>query len=374
MTSSARSWTFEKLYTVQDDYFHDLIANINAATFFIEMETYIFEKGVLADRVAKALCDAADRGVHVRLLIDGIGSPNFVNDYEKTFSDHGVHVRYYRILPWIFRHLPGEPRFFLGKIFYRLARLNKGNHRKMCLIDKKALWVGSANVSDVHLREVRGDKAWRDLGVHVEGDDISLAHRAFDQAFLRGRALRLKLHLPRLLSISQTFFQRHQRRAEQLQRLQQARKRIWIETPYFVPLARVVRRLLKKAREGVDVRILVPLESDVWVIPWISYSYLRLLAAHGVKVYEYEPGFVHQKLYLIDDWICLGSTNLNHRSFLHDLELDVVITHEENKKCLENMFLDHQSQSIAFPTALWATFPWWKKLLYNISWYFSYWA
>jgi cardiolipin synthase len=369
-----RAWTFEKLYTIQDDYFRDLIQCIKNSRHFVAMETYIFEKGILADRIAEALCAASDRGVQIRLLIDGIGSPGFISEYEKIFRKHHVQVRYYRILPWIFRHLPGEPQFFLMRFFYRLARLNKGNHRKMCLIDKTWLWVGSANISDVHLREVYGDKAWRDLGVCVQGEDIVVAQRAFDQAFLRGRALKLKLQFPRLITMSQTFLQRRNRRAEQLRRLYHAKHRIWIETPYFVPLARVIRRLRKKANEGVDVRILVPLESDVWVIPWISYTYLRLLAAHGVKVFEYKPGFVHQKLYLIDDWICLGSTNLNHRSALHDLELDVVVTHPDNKKQLEQTFLDHESKSIAFPSELWATFPWWKKLLYNISWYFSYWA
>jgi len=369
-----QAWTHERLYVIQDDYFRDLIKCISEARHFIEMETYIFEKGVLADRVSAALCAAADRGVQVRLLIDGIGSPNFFSNYEKVFSNHHVDVRYYRILPWIFRHLPGEPRFFLAKIFYRLARLNKGNHRKMCLIDKKYLWVGSANISDVHLQEVYGDKAWRDLGVCVEGHDISLAHRAFDQAFIRGRALRIKVRLPRLITISQTFFQRRRSRAEQFRQLRKASRRIWIETPYFIPLARTLRRLIKKAKEGVDVRIMVPRESDVWVIPWISFSYMRLLAAHGIKIYEYKPGFLHQKLYLIDDWICLGSTNLNHRSLLHDLELDVVITHEDNKKRLEEIYLAHQSQSVLFTNEQWSSLPLWKKGLYNVSWYFSYWA
>src|ERR1700749_3942239 len=97
-----RAWTYEHLYTVQDDYFRDLIKGIEASTHFIAMETYIYEKGVLADRITKALCDAARRGVQVRLLIDGIGSPSFSSEYEATLSDGGVIVRYYRILPWMF--------------------------------------------------------------------------------------------------------------------------------------------------------------------------------------------------------------------------------------------------------------------------------
>jgi cardiolipin synthase len=367
-------WSREQIYTVQDDYFSDLISAIGAAQSSIEMETYIFEKGVLGDRMCDALCAAAGRGLMVRLLIDGIGSPNFVYDYEPRFRNSGVEVHYYRIWPWIFRHLPGEPRFLLAQFFYRIARLNKGNHRKMCLIDHKALWVGSANVADIHLQEINGPNAWRDLGVRVEGADVILAKQAFDQAFHRGRSLRLKIRLPRLLALSQTYFQRRRRRAAQLRRLKTAKQRVWIETPYFVPLARVVRELIHKHRHGVDVRVLVPKRSDLWVIPWMSFLYLRMLAVRGVKVFEYQPGFSHQKLYLIDDWICLGSTNLNHRSFLHDLEIDVVITHDDNKILLERLFSKDETQSTPFLMERWDSFPFWRKLLYQMFWYFSYWS
>ncbi len=94
-----------------------------------------------------------------------------------------------------------------------------------------------------------------------------------------------------------------------------------------------------------------------------------------MKVFEYQTNFVHQKLFLIDDWICLGSTNLNHRSFLHDLEIDVVISHPGNKLFLESQFLGDQAMSMPFNTQLWRAFPLWKKLLYKlISYYFSYFA
>lgn len=371
---SSPVWSKEHVYFSQDDYFRDLIASINGARLSVEMETYIFERGVLADRVCEALCLAASRRVRVRLLIDGVGSPNFVIDYEDRLRSFGVDVRFYRTWPWILRRLPGEPRSLLGQMSYRLARLNKGNHRKMCLIDHKTLWVGSANVSDVHLQEIFGDRAWRDLGVCVEGEGVGLAKLAFEQAFKRGRSLRLRLRLPKLLAFNQSYYHRRLRRMDQLRRLERAKKRIWIETPYFVPLRRVMRRLRRKAKEGVDVRIMVPRQSDVWLIPWISYPYLRRLAAHGVKVFEYQPRFLHQKLYLIDDWVCLGSTNLNHRSFLHDLEIDVVITHAENIKALEDCFLDDQSHSIGFQALQWRTLPLWKRVFYAFTSYFAYWS
>ena len=106
----------------------------------------------------------------------------------------------------------------------------------------------------------------------------------------------------------------------------------------------------------------------------MSFSYLQLLAANGVKVYQYPGEFVHQKLYLIDDWICLGSTNLNHRSFLHDLEIDVVVTHPENKMGLEREFERDESVSNLLGREVWQNLPWYKRIL---SWFasrFSYWA
>jgi cardiolipin synthase A/B len=367
-------WSREQLYFVMDDYFRDLVESINGAQASIEMETYIFEKGVLGDRITKALSEAAKRGVKVRLLIDGIGSPNFVRDYEPRFEEAGVRVRYYRMVPWIFRHISGEPKHLVLKFFYRLARLNKGNHRKMVLVDMRDLWIGSANISDVHLIEVNGDRAWKDLGVSVTGPETRIAKRAFDIAFSRGLSLRLEIRLPKLLVINQTYFQKKRQRAEQRSRLRRSKERIWIQTPYFVPLTRVALRLIRKAKAGVDVRIIVPGKSDMWFIPWMSYSYLQLLAANGVKVYEYPGGFVHQKLYLIDDWICLGSTNLNHRSYLHDLEIDVVITHPDNKISLEKEFAKDQSVSNLLGTETWASLPLWKRA---VSWFasrFSYWA
>jgi cardiolipin synthase len=374
MRTPLPSWTYEYLYFVTDDYFRALIIAINEARESVSFEAYIYEKGILANRITEALKAAAQRGVHVRLLVDGIGSPFFVSDFESTLRTGGVEIHYYRTLPWTFRELPGEPKFLLNKLFYRLLRLNKGNHRKLCLIDKKSLWVGSANISDVHLQEINGANAWKDLGVCVEGVDIPLAVRAFDSAFKRGHSLRLQVRRPRLLAIGQTYFQKRHRRAAQWRRLKMAEKRIWIQTPYFVPLARVVRRMIRKAKQGVDVRILVPAVSDVWIMKWISFYYLRILSENGVKVFQSQRTFVHQKIYLIDDWICIGSTNLNHRSFLHDLEIDVVITHPNNKTQLETNFLLDQDSSVPFVLDQWRDIATWKKCFCWFLGLFSYWS
>src|SRR6185312_15711704 len=159
------TWDKETLYKTGDEYFAGLLKAIAAATFAIELESYIFEKGILADRMVAALIAAAQRGLRVRMIVDGWGSPGFAFDYWPMLKKAGVRVRFFRVSPWILRRLPGDPRGLFARLRWRWQQLNRGNHRKFCLIDHQELWVGSFNVSDVHLTEVRGADSWKDTGV-----------------------------------------------------------------------------------------------------------------------------------------------------------------------------------------------------------------
>src|SRR5690606_31385704 len=132
--------------------------------------------------------------------------------------------------------------------------------------------------------------------------------------------------------------------------------------------------LLKKKRQGVDVRIIVPKRNDVWITKWISYSYLFQLARKGVQVFEYEPRFLHSKIFTIDHWVIVGSSNLNHRSFLHDLELDVVLTHPQNKDEVVQQMISDMNESVPLNKDIWSAFPWWKRLLSRMLSVFSYWS
>lgn len=367
-------WDQEILYKTGDEYFVGLLHAISLATHTIELESYIFERGILADRMVAALIQAARRGVRVRLIVDGLGSPAFATDYWPTLAAEGIRVRFFRVNPWILKRLPGDPQGLFQRLRLRLNQVNRGNHRKFCLIDHDELWVGSFNISDVHLREVQGDKAWKDTGVCVKGIELKYAKRAFSRAYRGWTAINWPRRSPRLLLLNDSFLHKRRTRLEQISRLRRSTQRIWLATPYFVPVGNLFRLLVRRAKRGVDVRLMVPRKNDVWIVKWMSWPLLNSMQKQGVKVFMYSPRFSHQKLFIADDWMCVGSTNLNHRSFLHDLEMDVVITHDDNKKTIVESYVKDQQLSSSFDSSEWTRLPLWKRWASSIFLFAKYWA
>tara|TARA_B100000609_G_C17222741_1_gene441645 strand:+ start:3161 stop:4309 length:1149 start_codon:yes stop_codon:yes gene_type:complete len=369
-------WRKEEVFFENDAYYESLLAGIDSAKHTIYFETYIFSKSFIGDLFAKKLCEASNRGVHVRILVDGFGSPSFTSSYEAQLKRHKVEVRLYRSLPWDLHTHTHESLNPIRRFFNRIYRMNHGTHRKYCLIDSKHLWVGSLNICDEHSEALMKEQAWGDVGVYVEGPQVSFAKKAFLKSFESKHLLKEieEYQSNHLILLNQTRNLKRKNRAGQMSHVRKAKTRIWIETPYFVPIARFLLLLMKKHRDGLDVRIVVPFHNDVWVTKWISYSYLFRLAKSGIKVYEYQRRFLHRKVFIIDDWICIGSSNLNHRSFLHDLELDVVLTCPKVKEQVVKQTLDDMANSMPLNQDIWSAFPWWKRLLSRFLSIFSYWS
>ena len=331
-------WQEELLFFDNDDYFNDLLDGLNCAQHSIRFETYIFERGHMAERLVRALSAAAARGVVVQVLVDGVGSPAFWRDYGSTLTVQGVQVRLFRTWPW---QAPHHHRTWLQAVadfFRRWRNLNNGNHRKTCLIDSQVAWISSCNVSDVHLRSQAGRRAWIDTSVRVRGPELERLERAFTVAF-RGQLWQSPFQpLDSLLFLNSSILLRRTKKHDQLRRLRQARSRVWLQTPYFVPVRPFYRRLRRLARNGVDVRLMVPATSDVPLIKLLSYAFFRKLIKAGVRIFEFQPSFMHQKISQIDEWASMGSSNLNHRSFFHDLQA-------RNRELLQQKFLREQEQS-----------------------------
>ena len=235
----------------------------------------------------------------------------------------------------------GFSRFFF--------HLNRRTHRKYVVVDRELAFVGSQNVSNVHVKKFSGKQAWQDLGIVVKGPGLAFLQNAFDHAwdrsytpegrrrwFRRKRAPRLKPFSPVRLNLSPWLRRKFWR--DLLYRIRNSKERIWITTPYLAPTRFLLRSLMKASRRGVDVRILLPASSDVFFMRWIATSYYRILVGNGVRVFEYKPRFLHAKSIVLDDWAILGTTNMNVRSFLHDLEVDIVVTGENTKQELASNF------------------------------------
>jgi cardiolipin synthase A/B len=337
----------EQIFFVGNDYFSQLIIDINKACKRIEMETYIFEFDPLGKKIVKALTKAAKRGVAVRLLLDGAGTPQLASGAIEELEDSGVDTRIFHPFPWRLwqwsRSYVRVPS--LVRAIYLLLKINSRNHRKVCIIDRKIAYIGSFNISQRHLAREQNGGGWRDTGVRLEHGDLKDLARAFEVAWahlpIKERIRHFFRHIRAnpLIRLNNT---RHRRRIlykNLLKQIKNCKRRVWITNAYFIPDNFLLRRLNEVACLGVDVRILLPQQSDVAFMPWASKAFYESLLKSGVRIFEYKPSILHAKTLIIDDWMIIGSSNLNHRSLMHDLEVDVNVRLPESKKLLENQFL-----------------------------------
>lgn len=359
------TWDEERLFFDNDAFFADLLQSIESARHSILFETYIFQPDRAGRRLEKALAAAAHRGVEVRLLVDGIGASNWIDRRSSTLETSGAQIRVYH--PIYFSSLISHVWADLGlrrrsalKSGAFFSRLNRRDHRKMCIIDHTAAWIGSINVAEPHFREFVGANAWRDTAARIKGESVADLLNSFDFAWLRSHTpegrrkwsdtllprLNTRRHRPSpLVRLNYTSRLRRQGFREFLLRLKRSKKRIWITNAYLAPSAPVLRALIKAARRGVDVRLLLPKTSDVFFMPWVTATYHRRLINGGVQIYEYTPCFLHAKSVIVDDWMVVGTSNMNRRSLTHDLEVDVVLSQPQSLKILEEQFINDLAQA-----------------------------
>ena len=377
--SSAVVWERCEVVNDGDYFFRCLETAIDTATLSIDLEFYIFAGDGIGKRFFEALERAAARGVAVRLLVDGVGSAGFTRHYRKKAKSSGISMRVFHELPWE-RWWPGsEPlpsrRSTWGR---RLRRMNHRNHRKVVVIDRRAAFVGSFNITKYHLASEMGASAWRDTGVIVEGDGVKVLSSTFEDVW-GGRLRRLKRKLRRrpipsspLIRLNVTGKQRRESYLDLLVRIVGAKKRVWITNAYFVPDDSLLRVLSVVAREGVDVRIMVPGFSDVVFIPWVTSAFHFGLLSAGVKIFEYRGSVLHAKTMVIDDWGLIGSSNLNHRSLLHDLEADIVVTEQAALSDMETHFCQDLGRSVEVTLDTWRQRPLVERILGRIFLWFRY--
>ncbi len=364
-----RSWTLEQLIFDGDDYFATLERELTQSRETIELETYIFDDDGIGRRVENGLAQAAARGVRVRLLVDGIGARAWIDRRAKELERKGVIIRIYHPV-----RVSNLARRLLNDLGLRrespfasasagrsalLSRLNRRDHRKLCIIDHRRAIVGSLNISEFHSPSAKGNQAWRDTAVLVEGEPIEDLLAAFDFVWLRSHTIegkrrwtesffplkvRTKPRSP-FVRLNYTHRLRRKHYQEFSRRLKRAQKRIWITNPYLAPSAPILRRLTKAAARGVDVRILVPRKSDVFFMPWVATAHYSPLLRAGVRIFEYLPRFLHAKSVIVDDWAVVGTSNLNRRSLLQDFEVDLVLSQQDSLMKLERHYLNDLGQS-----------------------------
>lgn len=330
----------QKLFITPEEYFTGLIEDIDNARIQILLEIYIFDLDIIGSRLIAALERAATRGVKLRLLIDGVGSYRDAKAIAERLDSPMCELRVFHPLPWdfsLYRRALGAGRWY-SNILYFFASINHRDHRKLCIVDGSAAWLGSYNITDDHFNERIPESAdyWHDTALRVTGPVVNTLATNFDQVWQRktGNVGKRSLYFMASREISR----RRQRKLHLVHVLQLARRRIWITNPYFNPTHRLLKVLKHKARSGISVRLIVPARSDVVFFPMLARSFYADLLQAGIRVFEYDKRLLHSKTMVIDEQGLVGSTNLNYRSLFHDQELDLLLDDEQLVYQLQQRF------------------------------------
>jgi cardiolipin synthase len=256
--------------------------------------------------------------------------------YEK-----GIPARIFHPLPWnllLFHH--AHIRETLWKQWPAfLWNINKRDHRKLCIIDNRIAWVGSFNITSEHFGPHR-KKPWKDLAIRVEDPNVAKLKQSFDHIWHRVTdRVAYRKRLRRFFS-NHTRQLRKEKNRQLINRIDHARTRVWITNAYFSPSYALLAALHRAHQRGVSVRLIVPAHSDIFLFPALSSTYYADLLKAGVRIYEYRESILHEKSLLIDDLAIIGSTNLNYRSWFHDLELDIMANQPDTIQQLDFHFIE----------------------------------
>lgn len=304
-------------------FFPRMIAAIDGAQQQVELELYLVEAGACAEAVVRALVDAAQRGVIVRCLFDDFGAQAFTLSLRKRLTEAGVILRFYNRIHW---------RRGLRNL-YR-------DHRKLLLVDKKLAVVGGTGVTDEFWDPNKDVGEWHEVMVEIAGPMVIDWQALFDRQFHanpRRTAWRPAenfglLRLPKVPvsaeGLGRVAYADARQNRDILQSLVRAlnsgHKRIWLATPYFLPTWKVRRSLRKAAERGIDVRLLLTgPRTDHPSVRYAGHRYYPRLLRAGVKIFEYQPCFLHLKMVLIDDWVSIGSCNFDHWNLRFNLEANL---------------------------------------------------
>ncbi|MDF1654812.1 MAG: phospholipase D-like domain-containing protein [Coxiellaceae bacterium] len=373
----------ETIFTNGSDYFHQLISDLHQAKHSIDLETYIFSNDTIGRRIMEALIRAAERGVNVRVLVDGCGTPQWGATMAPYLEQAGGKSKVFHPFPWQVwnwsRSVVKLPS--MAKGIYLFLKVNSRNHRKVCIIDDKIAYTGSVNIDKSHLSYNEGGDDWRDTGIRIINANLHDLLAAFNSAWthqtIKERIRNIFSHVKANPTVRLNY-SRHRRRIlykNLLRRIDHCKQRIWITNAYFVPDNFLLKRLKDAAQRGIDVRILLPRKSDHFIMPWASSTFYASLLKSGIRIFEYLPSILHAKTLMIDDWMLIGSSNLNHRSLLHDLEADVHVEQEESKQILADQFLNDLNHTAEISLKnWWHKRPWYQRFFGRIFLYMKYWV
>ena len=337
-----------------------MLEAISGAEKYILFQSYILRADDTGQAFKEALLKRTAAGVKVKILYDEIGSLGLDSGFLKELRAGGVEIT----------------AFSTDRSDGRKLQLNSRNHRKILVVDGITGFAGGLNIGDEYLGEDEVLTPWRDTHIQVSGPAATMLQIPFaeDWHWATGEVLTgldwtvnpaengtdsTVLCLPTGpaddMETCSLFF---------LAAINSAEERLWIATPYFVPDIQIISALKLAALRGVDVRLIVPDLNDSKLVEFSSHSYLDEVAEAGIKTYRFQKGFLHQKVMLVDDDLsCVGSANMDNRSFRLNFEIIIAVEDRQFATGLERMFENDFSNSKEIPKGALAT----KSFLFRLA-------
>ena len=338
-----------------------MFAAIRAAQHNINLETYIFEDGEIGQKFADLLLEKQAAGVVVNVLYDSVGSLATPAEFFQRLRDGGIQVVEFN---------PVNPLAPHAKTWL----VNNRDHRKLLIVDGRIAFVGGINISNAYSRgsfirkakkKMNNTLGWRDTHVQLDGPVVAEFQKLFMATWnsQHGAALPQAPYFPVLSkqgdevvrAIGSTYdAEGSPFYLTLLSAIAHAERQVYLTNAYFVPDPKLVQVLIEAAQRGVDVRLILPSQSDSWIVFNAGRSHYTELLKGGVRLFERRGSVLHAKTGCIDGvWSTVGSTNLDWRSFLHNDEINAVILGAHFGTQMDDAFAKDQALSDEITLARW---------------------
>ncbi|NBK97166.1 MAG: cardiolipin synthase [Erysipelotrichia bacterium] len=317
--------TSTKFFSIGEEQFEEMIKQLRSAKSFIFMEFFIIDYGYMWTTILDILKQKVEEGVDVRLIYDDFGTiTTFEPEYHLTLNEMGIKTKVFN---------PIKPKLAI--------QMNNRDHRKILVVDGRVAMTGGINIADEYINKINRFGHWKDCGCLIEGEGVWSFTLMFLQFwnFDEKRQNKDDYNKFRLPSHSfdhiesdgyvQPFSDsptddENVGESTHINIINNASDYIYITTPYLVLDQETKTSLILASKNGVDVRILVPHIPDKWYVFALTRHNYTELTKHGVRIYEYTPGFVHAKTFVADDkYAIVGTTNMDYRSYYLHYECGV---------------------------------------------------
>lgn len=348
-----------EVFTDGREKFRQLEEDIRAAKKFVYIQYYIYSDDRLGNCILDLLACKAKEGVDVKVLYDHVGSFSTPNRFFRRMRELGI-----------------DAHPFFKVTFRKLAnRINWRNHRKIAVIDGEIGYIGGMNIADRYVEVAQNGRIWRDTHLRVRGPILESMLYSFtvDWNFLRPDSELQKMipskyesagDIPMQLVTSGPVDKWSNLVICFQNAIASARKRVYIQTPYFLPTDALLKALQGAALSGVDVRIMIPERTDSVMLGYGSRSYVDDCLKAGIKIYLYLPGMLHAKTMIVDDnFVSTGSVNFDFRSFENNFEGNLMIYSDTFNRRMRDIFFDDLGHSRKITKTEWRSRPFHKKLL-----------